>query len=181
MTAIAHTWRRRRPAARRRPWLQPVFLVLALAILVPICAALPLTLMRGRPLPWQLHVAWVSPHFTFALVALGLAAMQLALPKGDRRHRIVGYGWSGLMAAISLTGMMIQLTPGHVSVIHQMSTVSAVINLLLLPVMIVAARTHRPRLHRVTALLLVGSMLNAGLMEFIPFRTVGSLVFGLFQ
>lgn len=181
MTAIAHARRRQPPVARRRPVLQPVFTALAVAILVPIGVALPLTWLRGRPLPWQFHVPWVSPHLAVALMVLALGAAQLALRKGDRRHRTAGYAWCALMAFISVSGLMIRLQPGRPTVIHIASSVFAVINLALLPLVIWGARTGRRRLHRIAALGMFASMLNAGLMEFIPFRTVGLLVFGLFH
>jgi uncharacterized membrane protein len=181
MTAISQTHLPPRPASRRRPVLEPIFLVLAIAILVPISVALPLTLLRGRPLPWQFHVAWVSPHLAVALMVLALGAAQLALPKGDKRHRLIGYAWCALMAFISVSGLMIRLQPGRPSVIHIASSVFAVINLVLLPLVIWGARTGRRRLHRIAALCMFASMLNAGLMAFVPFRTVGLLVFGLFH
>jgi uncharacterized membrane protein len=179
MTAIAHTHRRR--LVRTRPVLQPIFLAGALAILVPISVALPVTLLRGRPLPWQLHMPWVSPHLAVALMVLALGAMQLALPKGDRRHRLIGYAWCALMAFISLSGLLIQLEPGHLTIIHMASSVFAVVNLVLLPLVIAGARTGRRRLHRIAALGMFACLLNAGALAFIPFRAVGALVFGAFH
>jgi len=178
MTAIAPSQLRVRLAGRRRPVLQPLFATAALLILAPIAIALPLTLVRGRPLPWQLHLPWVAPHLAVALMVLALGAMQLMLDKGGRRHRVIGYAWCALMAFISLSGLLIQLQPGHVSVIHVASGVFAVINLVLLPLAVWGARTGRRRLHKLAVLGMFASMLNAGLMAFIPFRAIGLLVFG---
>jgi uncharacterized membrane protein len=177
MTAAVHVQGYSRPA-RRRAWLQPVFAGLALVILAPILAALAFTLAMGRPLPWQFHVAWVSPHLAVALVVLGMGALQLTLKKGDRRHRVMGYAWLVLMAFISLSGILIQLEPGHVTVVHIASSVTAVINLILLPLVVWGARTGRRRVHRIAAMTMFGFMLNAGLMAFVPFRAIGLLVFG---
>ncbi len=179
MTAIVHTQLASRPAVPPRPLLQTIFAGAALAIFAPIAVALPVTLFRGRPLPWQLHMPWVSPHLAAALLVLALGAAQLLLKKGDRRHRLMGYAWLALMGFISVSGLLIQLDPGHVSVVHMASSVFAVINLVLLPLVIVGARTGRRRLHRIAALGMFACTLNAGLMAFIPFRAVGSLVFGL--
>ena len=178
MTAIAHAQVRIRPAARKRSLLQPLFVAGALAILAPICIALPVTLLRGRPLPWQFHMPWVLPHVAVALVVLALGAMQLALPKGDRRHRMVGYAWCALTGFISLSGLLIQLKPGQVTVIHLASSVFSAINLILLPLVIWGAHTGRRRLHRIAALGMFACLLNAGALAFIPFRAIGLLVFG---
>ena len=152
--------------------------MIALAILAPICIAVPATLMRGRPLPWQFHIPWVAPHVAVALAVLSLGAMQLTLRKGDPRHRLVGYAWCALMAFISISGLMIRLQPGPMTVIHLASSVFSVINLVLLPLVIWGAWTGRRRLHRFAALGMFASMLNAGLMAYIPFRAIGLLVSG---
>ena len=178
MTAIAEAQARSRPAARKRSVLQPLFVCGALAILAPIAVALPLTLLRGRPLPWQFHMSWVSPHVAVALVVLAMGALQLSLKKGDRRHRIMGYAWCALMAFISVSGLLIQLQPGHVTFIHLASSVFSVTNLVCLPLVIWGARTGLRRLHRVTALVMFASLLNAGALAFVPFRAIGLLVFG---
>ena len=175
MTAIPQT------NPRGRPVLQPLFIAGALAILAPVVVALAVTLAQGRPLPWQFRMPWVSPHVAVALLVLALGVMQLALRKGDRRHRLVGYAWCALMAFISLSGLMIQLEPGHVTFVHMASSVFSAVNLILLPLVIWGARTGRRRLHRIAALGMFASLLNAGALAFIPFRGVGALVFGLFH
>ena len=180
MTAIAQT-AFAKPSRRRRPWLQPVFAATALAMLAPIAVALAVTLARGRTLPWQFHMPWVGPHIFIVMIALGLGGVQMALPKGGRRHKALGYGWLTVMALLSLTGLMIQLEPGHVTLVHRISSGFAIANLLLTPLVIWSARTGRRRLHRGLTLGLFGNMLFSGLMAFIPFRAIGLLVFGLFH
>jgi uncharacterized membrane protein len=180
MTAIATTVLVKTPR-RRRPWLQPLFAAGAAAMFAPIAVALAVTLARGRPLPWQFHMPWVSPHIAIVMLALGLGAVQMALPKGDRRHRLLGYGWLAVMALLSVTGLMIQLEPGHVTLVHRISSGFAVANLVLTPVIIWSARTGRRRLHRGLTLGLFGNMLFSGLMAFIPFRAIGLLMFGMFH
>ncbi len=173
MTAIPQT------TTRRRPVLQPLFLWGAIAIFTPVSAALAVTLAHGRPLPWQFHMPWVSPHIAVALLALALGALQLGLRKGDRRHRLMGYAWCALMALIAVSGLMVQLEPGHMTVIHMASSGFAVADLILLPIVIFAARTGRPRLHRNAALGMFACLLNAGALAFIPQRAVGALILGL--
>lgn len=175
MTAIAQT------TPRRRSVLQPLFLWGAAAIFAPVTAALAVALARGRPLPWQFHMPWVSPHIVVALLALALGALQLALPKGDRRHRMMGYAWCTLMGAIAVSGLMVQLDPGHVTLIHMASSAFAVADLILLPIVIYAGRTGRRRLHRAAALGMLACLLNAGALAFIPQRAVGALILGLFH
>jgi uncharacterized membrane protein len=180
MTAVAHT-ALVKAARRRRPLLQPLFAGTAAAMLVPVAVALAVTMARGRPLPWQFHMPWVSPHIIVAMLALGLGAAQLVLKKGDRRHRLLGYGWLAVIAFVAVSGIMVQLEPGHVTGIHLASSVFAVVDLVLLPVVIWSARTGRRRLHKGAVLGMIAGMLNAGLLTFIPFRAIGLLVFGLFH
>jgi uncharacterized membrane protein len=181
MTAIAQTVLATTPRRPRRPLLQPLFAWSAAAMFAPIAVALAVTLARGRPLPWQFHMPWVSPHIAVVMLALGLGSVQMALPKGDRRHKMLGYGWLAVMVLLSMTGLMIQLEPGHVTLPHKISSGFAVANLLLTPAVIWSARTGRRRFHRGLTVGLFGNMLFSGLMAFIPFRAIGLLVFGLFH
>jgi uncharacterized membrane protein len=169
------------PDRPSRPWLQRLFLWTAVVILAPASLALAATLLLGLPLPWQFHVPWVSPHIVAALLALALGILQLGLRKGDRRHRLVGYAWCALIAFICLSGLGIRLEPGHVTIVHKISSVFAVGDLFLVPVVIFAGRTGRRRLHRFAVLAIFAFMLNAGLLAFIPFRALGGLVIGLFH
>ncbi len=173
MTAIAQ------PARRARPVLPLIFGWGAVALLAPAGLALAATLVLGRPLPWQFHRPWVSPHIVVALLALALGAAQLGLRKGDRRHRLLGYAWCALLAVIGLSGLAIQLEPGHVTLIHRLSSGFAAADLILLPIVIYAGRTGRRRLHKFAALGMFACLLNAGALAFFPQRAVGALIFGL--
>jgi uncharacterized membrane protein len=175
MTVIA-------PAVRgARPQLQPLAVAAGLVLLAPASLALLAALALGRPLPWQFHRPWVSPHVAFALLALALGLLQFALRKGDRRHRLVGYGWCALMTAVGLSGLWVQLIPGHVTMIHRASSLFAVADLVLVPLAIWAGRTGRRRLHRNAALSLFACMINAGALAFLPQRAIGALILGLFH
>ena len=177
MTALASA----KPPRGPRPILQAVFVTTALAVLAPIGGALVATVARGRPLPWQFHMPWVGPHLAAALIALALGAVQLGLKKGDRRHRMLGYAWLAIIAYICVSGLLIQLEPGHVTIIHMASSAFAVADLLLLPLIVWSARTGRRRLHKGAVLALFAGMLSAGLQAFIPWRTGGLLIAGLFH
>jgi uncharacterized membrane protein len=182
MTALAQpALDRAAPRRRGRPVLQPLFIGLGAAILVPVCAALVITATTKRPLPWQFHMPWVSPHLALALLTLALGIAQLSLRKGDRRHRLIGYAWCALMAGVGVSGLAVQLEPGHVTLIHRISSGFSIINLVLVPVVVFAALTGRRRLHKAAALIMFATLLNAGALAFIPQRAVGSLVFGLFH
>ncbi len=54
-------------------------------------------------------------------------------------------------------------------------------DLLLLPLIVWSARTGRRRLHKGAVLALFAGMLSAGLQAFIPWRTGGLLIAGLFH
>jgi uncharacterized membrane protein len=180
MTAIAES-RLTADRRRSRPVLQPLFLGLSLVVLVPAAVALAATLLLGRPLPWQFARPVVLPHVLIALAMLALGAAQLALPKGDRRHRLIGSAWAVLFAAVCVSGLFVQLEPGHVTVAHMISSGFAIGNLLLVPLIVWAAATHRPRLHRNAVLTAVWFTIQGGALTYIPFRAVGALVFGFFH
>jgi uncharacterized membrane protein len=167
-------------AARARrpvPVGQYAMLLGALVILALAGGALAITLAAGRPLPWQFHMRAVSPHVAAAFAVLALGAAQLALKKGDRRHRLMGYAWCALMAFMALSGIAIQLNPkGGMTMIHLASSGFSVATLVLLPVVIWAARTGRRKLHRNTVLVLFFLMLQAGALTFISHRTMGLLI-----
>ena len=167
------------PARRAAPWVQYVMLLGAVAFLAVVCAAFAVTLIQGRPLPWQFHMRAVSPHVAAGLAVLALGAMQLTLKKGDRRHRMIGYAWCALMALMALSGLAVQLDPnGRVTLIHKLSSGFSVATLALLPLVIWAGRTGRRQLHRNTVLVLFFLMLQAGALTFIPHRALGLLVSG---
>lgn len=51
------------------------------------------------PIPW---------HAFAAFAALAVGGAQLALPKGNTRHRVMGYAWVTLMLAIAISSFWIQ-------------------------------------------------------------------------
>ncbi len=63
--------------------------------------------------------------------------------------------------------------------VHLASSLFSIADLILLPIVIFAARTRRRRLHRNAALGLYACVLNAGALAFIPQRALGALLLGL--
>jgi uncharacterized membrane protein len=129
--------------------------------LEPILAAPPLV---------QLHVAC-------AIAAILLGAAQFLLPKGDARHRALGWAWVMLMAvaAAAALGITGRAGEGHWSWIHGMVALVAV----MLPLAVLAARRGAIRAHRGTMLgLYLGALLITGAFTLMPGRIMHRVVFG---
>lgn len=74
--------------------------------------------MSGVSFPIYLHLAGAAP-------ALVLGGVQLIRVKGDRRHRLIGRIWVGLMALSVLASFAIY-TDGRPSIIHAISLWTAI-------------------------------------------------------
>lgn len=140
-----------------------------------LLAIVVVALFRGRAhwgaVPWPVwaHLATVMP-------ALALTPMMLAQPKGDRRHRLIGYAWVMLMAATALISFAVTTSnPGHFSFVH---IISAWV-LVMLAVIVRAARAHRIASHRARIRgLVIGGLLIAGFFT-LPFgRMLGAWLTG---
>jgi uncharacterized membrane protein len=144
---------------------------LALVMLGFIFAAL----LRGRA-EWE-HVPpviWV--HLATILVALLLTPVLLWRRRGDTRHRVYGYVWSGAMMLTALDSLFVHGNgPGRFSLIHVLS----LFTLVMVPVLVLAARRHNAARHRRTVRgLIIGALLMAGFFTF-PFdRLLGHWLFG---
>ena len=144
---------------------------LALVMLGFIFAAL----LRGRA-EWE-HVPpviWV--HLATILVALVLTPVLLWRRRGDTRHRVYGYVWSGAMMLTALDSLFVHGNgPGRFSLIHVLS----LFTLVMVPVLVLAARRHNAARHRRTVRgLIIGALLIAGFFTF-PFdRLLGHWLFG---
>jgi uncharacterized membrane protein len=144
---------------------------LALVMLGFIFAAL----LRGRA-EWE-HVPpviWV--HLATILVALLLTPVLLWRRRGDTRHRVYGYVWSGAMMLTALDSLFVHGNgPGRFSLIHVLS----LFTLVMVPVLVLAARRHNAARHRRTVRgLIIGALLIAGFFTF-PFdRLLGHWLFG---
>jgi uncharacterized membrane protein len=119
----------------------------------------------------------IQVHAFAALAALVLGIVQLAAPKGTRRHRTVGWAWVGLMAMIVVTSFAINeiRLVGPWSPIHLLSIYTAI----LLPIAVLHARRHRVRRHRAAMIgLFAGALVIAGLFTLLPGRVMHEVAFG---
>ncbi|KHL26869.1 membrane protein [Croceibacterium mercuriale] len=141
--------------------------VLLLAVLV--------ALARGFGQWAQLPAAlWV--HILTILVALALTPVMLLRPRGDRRHRRLGWVWAAALFLTAAVSFLVRTAPdGGFSVIHLLSAFT----LLQVPLIIWTARTHRWARHRSAVRgMVTGALLIAGFFTF-PFgRLMGTWLFG---
>lgn len=141
-------------------------------------AALLKAVFSGEPAPANLRGAAVAAHLATVLLALPLGVSQLVLPKGTTRHRIAGYIWCALMTVTALVSFAIHgVNPHGLSPIHLFS----ILTLVLVPVIILRARTGAVTAHQQAVLgLMIGGLVIAGLFTFVPGRALGMLVARLF-
>ena len=126
--------------------------------------------LLSAPLP-------VVTHAFAALSAFVVGLIQLAAPKGTFPHRTIGWIWVLLMAFVALSSFLIHTicSIGQFSIIHGLS----IITLILIPVGVTHARSHRVSRHmRVMSLLFLGALVVAGVFTFWPGRIMHDVVFG---
>ena len=116
-------------------------------------------------------------HAILAIAAFVLGLIQLALPKGTRRHRAMGWVWVAMMAAVAASSFAISeiRTFGYFSYIHILS----VVTLVALVVAVRAARRGAVRAHATTMIFLfLGALVIAGGFTFLPYRIMNDVVTG---
>ena len=65
-------------------------------------------------------IVWL--HLTTAVLALGLGSANLALAKGNFRHRVFGWTWLGAMLCVTVSSFWIrEIDEGSFSWIHGLS------------------------------------------------------------
>ncbi len=65
-------------------------------------------------------IVWL--HLATALLAVGLGGANLALAKGNFRHRVFGWTWLGAMLCVTLSSFWIrEIADGSLSWIHGLS------------------------------------------------------------
>lgn len=110
----------------------------------------------------------IVAHAACAVVALVLGALLLWRRKGTAVHRVFGWLWVMLMAAVALSSFGIYRE--RFSWIHLLS----VLTLLSLVQGVRHARAHRVRHHRYTMLsLFFGALVITGLFTLLPQRLIG--------
>ncbi len=119
----------------------------------------------------------IQLHAFAAMAAFVLGAVQLAAPKGTRRHRAMGWLWVLLLATIAVSSFWIYRLRmfGPFSPIHLLS----IFTLVMLPLAVLAARRHRVAQHRRAMIaIFLGALVLAGLFTLVPGRIMHAVVFG---
>lgn len=144
--------------------------LLSLVMLAVILVAIVRGMAEWAQIP---GIVWL--HLATMLTALALTPMLLWRRRGDGRHRVLGYVWSGAMMATAIDSLFIRGKNGEFSVIHLLSAFVIV----MVPVLVLSARSHRVARHRRTVRgLVIGALLVAGIFTF-PFgRLLGRWLFG---
>jgi uncharacterized membrane protein len=119
----------------------------------------------------------IQIHAAAAIVALLVGAVVLFRRKGDRRHRMLGKLWVGLMAVVALSSFFIWTIRlwGPFSPIHLLS----IFTLFMLWRGVSYARAHNIRLHlRVMQSTYLLALVITGLFTFYPGRIMNKVAFG---
>src|SRR5215475_6127354 len=116
-------------------------------------------------------------HAFAAMAAFVLGIVQFAAPKGTLPHRTVGWIWVALMAVVAASSFWIHQIRmvGPFSAIHLLS----IFTLVMLPLAVWRAHTHRVADHRrIMILMFVGALVVAGLFTLLPGRIMHHVIFG---
>lgn len=144
-----------------------------LAIVLLGCVAV--AVFKGWPN--LLRLEWtVIFHLGTMSLALALTPIMLWRRRGDGLHRQLGWLWSVAMLTTAIVSFSIRdANNGGFSLIHILS----VVVLVMVPMLVWQARTHRVARHRRTVRgLVTGALLIAGFFTF-PFnRLLGQWLFG---
>ena len=116
-------------------------------------------------------------HAFAAMAAFVLGLVQFAAPKGTLPHRTIGWIWVLLMAVVAASSFWIHQIRlvGPFSPIHLLS----IFTLVMLPLAVWRAHTHRVADHRrIMILMFAGALVVAGLFTLLPGRIMHHVVFG---
>src|SRR5262249_53531709 len=116
-------------------------------------------------------------HAFAAMAAFALGLVQFAAPKGTLPHRTVGRIWVGLMLMVAVSSFWIHgiRMVGPFGPIHLLS----IFTLLIVPLGIWRAHTHRVAAHRnIMIFTFAGALVIAGLFTLLPGRIMHQVVFG---
>jgi uncharacterized membrane protein len=119
----------------------------------------------------------IPPHAFTAMAAFVLGLVQFAAPKGTLPHRTIGWIWVLLMVAVAVSSFWIHSIRlvGPWSPIHLLS----IFTLILLPIAVWRAHTHRVADHRrMMIFIFAGALVIAGLFTLLPGRIMHQVVFG---
>ena len=116
-------------------------------------------------------------HAFAARAALVLGLVQFAAPKGTLPHRTIGWIWVVLMAVVAASSFWIHQIRlvGPFSPIHVLS----IFTLVVLPLAVWRAHTHRVADHRrMMIFIFAGALVVAGLFTLLPGRIMHHVIFG---
>jgi len=116
-------------------------------------------------------------HALAAMAAFLLGLVQFAAPKGTLPHRTIGWVWVVLMAVVAASSFWIHQIRlvGPFSPIHLLS----IFTLVMLPLAVWRAHTHRVTDHRrIMILIFAGALVVAGLFTLVPGRIMHRVIFG---
>jgi uncharacterized membrane protein len=119
----------------------------------------------------------IQAHAYAAFAAIGLGAVQFALPKGTSAHRTLGRSFVALMLAVAGSSMFIHTirTFGPFSAIHLLS----IFTLGVVPLAVLAARRGRIGDHARAMRLIYGlALILTGFFTLWPGRIMHRVVFG---
>jgi uncharacterized membrane protein len=150
-----------RAPAQFRPFQAFTFLGLSIVVLMTI-AALGNVAIGRTPLSEKFADLATLVHFTLVFSSIPLALVQIALPKGTPLHRVIGYTWCALMTVAAVVSFWMHEITGGFSPPHAFS----ILTLIMVPLIILFARTGRTKSHRNTVLWLNLIVIIAGLLAF---------------
>ena len=162
-------------ASARGPWAPDLYEKLlsagAVLMLLIACAAIA----RGHE-QWAYIPPMIWLHLATILIALILSPVMLLRPRGDRRHRRLGYVWASAMLLTAIFSLFVKVTNnGRFSAIHILS----IVVLIPVPRMVWAARRHNVRSHRISVKAITTSaLLIAGGFTFLPGRLMADWLLG---
>jgi uncharacterized membrane protein len=116
-------------------------------------------------------------HAFAAMAAFVLGLVQFAAPKGTLPHRTVGWIRVALMLVVAVSSFWINTIrlAGPFSPIHLLS----ILTLVVLPIAVWRAHTHRVADHRrMMIMLFAGALLIAGVFTLLPGRIMHHVIFG---
>lgn len=119
----------------------------------------------------------IQIHTTLALGAVVLTIAIFSLKKGNRYHRVMGWAWVIMLAAVAISSFWINTIKlvGPLSPIHLLS----IFVLWNLYRSVTAARSHRVADHkRAMQGLAFGALLIAGAFTFLPGRLMNAVLLG---
>ena len=161
-----------------------LFIMQALALLgsALLCVMTLIAVVNGAfgptPFPSNLQDFLTATHLALIFLTLPLSFMQLALPKGRRHHKILGYAWAALMLAASILSFGIHGINGGFSFPH----IFSVMALVFVPLIVFLARRKMRTLHRIAVLCsILFFQVGAGAGTFIPRRALGQMFWPLWQ